>query len=70
MCCVCVLHIFLFIPTEKKSSKDDVYEKLSVLDRMIENPGQSEGSLELTGKWPLISQSPAWLSCSKNVSCN
>ncbi|XP_032775454.1 sperm acrosome-associated protein 7 [Rattus rattus] len=33
---------------ENKSSKDDVYEKLSVLDRMIENTGQSEDSLELT----------------------
>ncbi|XP_028622106.1 sperm acrosome-associated protein 7 isoform X1 [Grammomys surdaster] len=35
-------------PEEKKSSNDDVYRKLSVLDKFLENIGQSEGSLELT----------------------
>uniref|UniRef100_A0A8C6GSD6 Sperm acrosome associated 7 n=1 Tax=Mus spicilegus TaxID=10103 RepID=A0A8C6GSD6_MUSSI len=32
----------------KESSNDDVYGKLSVLDKILENIGQSEGSLELT----------------------
>nr|XP_034376841.1 sperm acrosome-associated protein 7 isoform X1 [Arvicanthis niloticus] len=35
-------------PEEKKSSNDDVYRKLSVLDKLLENIGQSEGSLGLT----------------------
>ncbi|XP_051037903.1 sperm acrosome-associated protein 7 [Phodopus roborovskii] len=37
---------------EKKSASNDKYERVSVLDRILQNLGRSEGSLELTGKWP------------------
>uniref|UniRef100_A0A8C6GRZ6 Sperm acrosome associated 7 n=1 Tax=Mus spicilegus TaxID=10103 RepID=A0A8C6GRZ6_MUSSI len=57
-------------PEGKESSNDDVYGKLSVLDKILENIGQSEGSLELTGKWPLISRSLARLRWRKNATCN
>ncbi|CAH6787040.1 Spaca7 [Phodopus roborovskii] len=33
---------------EKKSASNDKYERVSVLDRILQNLGRSEGSLELT----------------------
>ncbi|XP_021075589.1 sperm acrosome-associated protein 7 isoform X1 [Mus pahari] len=35
-------------PEGKESSNNDVYGKLTVLDKILENIGQSEGGLELT----------------------
>ncbi|XP_031198429.1 sperm acrosome-associated protein 7 [Mastomys coucha] len=41
-------HELSLSPEEKESSNGDVYRKLSVLDRLLEDIGQSEGSLDLT----------------------
>ncbi|ERE91040.1 protein SPACA7-like protein [Cricetulus griseus] len=42
---------------EKKNTNNDKKRKVSVLDRILQNIGRSEGNLELTGKWPLICRS-------------
>lgn len=49
----------IFFPTEKKSSNNDKNGKVSILDRILQNIGRYEDSLELRGKWPRICRSPA-----------
>ncbi|CAO2611460.1 Sperm acrosome-associated protein 7 [Lemmus lemmus] len=44
---------------EKKSSNNDKHRKMSILDRILQNIGRYEDSLELRGKWPRIRRSPA-----------
>ncbi|CAO2611461.1 Sperm acrosome-associated protein 7 [Lemmus lemmus] len=44
---------------KKKSSNNDKHRKMSILDRILQNIGRYEDSLELRGKWPRIRRSPA-----------